>query len=84
MLGRERLDLGDDVRVPAECEVGFDPILDRGELEFLESGGFDHCERVVGELGQRRAAPLSQGLADRDACFVRASCRERAPPLLEE
>ena len=55
--GDQRLELGQDVLVAAEREVGLDPILERGEPQVLEPPDLVLRERLVREVGERRAAP---------------------------
>ena len=43
-------------------DVRLDPVLQAGELELLQPGGL-HARERLGELGQRRAAPQLQRLA---------------------
>jgi hypothetical protein len=43
--------------VPAERELGLDPILELGRVELLEAADLMAGEFVVGELDERRAAP---------------------------
>ena len=65
MLGDERLQLADELGVPAELELGVDPLLDRGEAQLLEAGDLALGEGVVGEVGQRLAAPERERLGER-------------------
>jgi hypothetical protein len=46
--------------VAAEREVGLDPLLERGEAEFLEPSDLGLRERLVGEVRERVAAPQVQ------------------------
>ena len=43
--------------MPAERQVGFDAVLERGQAQLLEPGDLVLRERLVGEVGQRRPAP---------------------------
>jgi len=63
----ERLELGDELVVPAECEVGVDAILQARELLLCEPSALPLRERLL-ELGKRRAAPECQ-------CFPQPRCR---------
>ena len=67
MLTDERLELGNELRVAAEREVGIDPQLERGEARSLEALGLRLRENVVGELGERLAAPEAERLAEQPA-----------------
>ena len=65
VLGDERLELADELRVAAEREVGVDPLLERREAELLEPDDRGLRERLVGEVGERGAAPERERLAQR-------------------
>ena len=65
MPGGQLLQLGDERVVPAERQVGVDPGLQNGEPQFLQPGGLGPGEGVVGQVGQHRAAPQIQRLAQR-------------------
>ena len=61
--GDELLELGHQRCVPADREIGLDPLLERGVPELLEvrrgvAGG------LAGEVGERRAAPERQRLGE--------------------
>ena len=61
--------------MPAECEVGLDPFLERGEPELLEVRRGLACG-LAGEVGEGRSAPERQRPAeavgcDRRLCAVR-------------
>ena len=62
MGGDELLQLADDVRMPAEGEIGLDPALERGQAQLLEPLDRRLRERLVGEVGERWPAPESEGL----------------------
>ena len=70
LRGDDRLQLGDELAVAAEREVGVDPVLERGEPQLREAGGLGRRERLLRELGERRAAPERERLAE---------CRPRRP-----
>ena len=75
--GDQRLELADDVAVVPEREVGLDPPFECGEAELLETRALVPGERL-GELGQRRAAPERQRVAQQLASPARASPCESA------
>ncbi len=57
VLSDERLELPDKVDVPAERQVDVDP-LDQGvQAKLLKPADLVLGERLIGELGERRAAP---------------------------
>jgi hypothetical protein len=60
----QRLELRDDVVVAAERQVGLDALLQHRQLQLLEPRDLDAAERLGGELGQRRAAPAVERLAE--------------------
>ena len=60
MLGDERLELADELVVAPEREVRVDPELDRRQPDLLEPGDRRLGEALVGEVGERRAAPQRQ------------------------
>jgi hypothetical protein len=43
--------------VISESEVGLDAVLEGDQPELLESSDRSLCERLVAEVGQRRATP---------------------------
>ena len=57
MLGDERLELGDDLRVAAELKVGVDPILKCGEPLLVETCNLGPRPLLVLELRQRPVTP---------------------------
>ncbi len=48
----------------AEPEISLDPLLDGGEAQLLQSKPLTPGERVTFELGERRALPHAEGLAE--------------------
>ena len=84
----ERLELGDERRVAAECELGVDALLDRAEPHFFESLHLNARERLEFEVGKRAAVPQPLGTAQelcrstRIAGGQRLACRR--DQLLEE
>ena len=65
MLAHQPLELGDELGLTAECEVGVDARLERGQAEFLEAADLGLGERLVGEVGERRSAPQAESLAQK-------------------
>ena len=63
MLGDQPLELSDELVGAAEGEVRIDAILQRGEVKLFEPIDLTLRPRLVGELGEWRAAPKRQGLA---------------------
>jgi hypothetical protein len=50
--------------VAAEREVGLDPLLERNESQLLQPSDLGRCEVLVREIGERRAPPERQSLAE--------------------
>ena len=81
VLSDKRLELPDEVDVPAERQVDVDPLDQRAQAKLLEPTDLTLGERLVGELGERRAAPHRERFVQqRDArsgspaaCAVRPS-----------
>ena len=84
VLGDKRLQLGDQVAMAAEREVGFDPLLECRQPELLQPRDLDLGERVVRELRQRRAAPERERLAQLAAASSARPAAERPSSLLEQ
>jgi hypothetical protein len=63
VLGRDRLQLADQVGVAAARQVGVDALLERGEPQLVQPCDLGLRERLVGEVGERRAAPQRERLA---------------------
>jgi hypothetical protein len=77
------LELGDDVRVPAELELCVDEVLARRQLELLEPADLRRGERLVGEVGERRTAEQRQGGADQLRALLSARRASLCDELLE-
>ena len=90
MLGAERLELGHELALPPEGELGLDPVLDGCEAKLLEPLDVDARERLELEVGERSPLPERLGSAqlsrreDRVPCCERlTTAREQALELLE-
>ena len=79
LRGDERLELGDELCVAAEREIGLDPLLQRDRAQLLEPGDLRLRERLVEEVGERGATPERERLAQR-ALGGSRDLRPRAPP----
>ena len=79
MLGDQLFDLAHDVGMAPEGEVRFDPPLERQHAELLETSGDRIQQGVVREVGERRAAPQCECLAER-----RRGTRPHPPPRVPE
>ncbi len=61
MLLHERFQLRDHASVLAPLQLRLDARLERGEAKLLEARDLVLSERLVGELGERRATPELEG-----------------------
>ena len=78
MLGGERFQLADQLGVLAERQVGLDALCQTVEARLLQAGDLGLGEGLVAEVGQRRAPPHRQRLAQYGAAAdasPAASCR---------
>jgi hypothetical protein len=62
LLG-QRLELAGDLGVPAEREIGLDPLLERRDVQLHQTSDLRLRERLVREVGERRPTPQRQCLA---------------------
>ena len=76
----ERVELGNEHRMPAERQICVDPLLEEPEPHLLEPGGFGRRERLV-QLGERRPAPERQRLCEDSGRVRRIPARERRTSL---
>ena len=63
MLRDELFHLAYELGMAPECEVGVDPSLEGREPQLLDPADRRLRERLVGEVGQRSAAPQRERLA---------------------
>ena len=78
VLGDQTLELADELAVPAEGEIRVDAILERGEVKLRQPADLALSPRLVGELGEGRAAPEPR--ASRRLCAA-AGGSARARPV---
>src|SRR5581483_6086660 len=64
VIDDEALELGDDLRVSAELELGFDLLLDHRESELFEPQSLSACKLLVAKVGQRLAAEEGERLPE--------------------
>jgi hypothetical protein len=64
VLRDERLELADELVLPTEPELGFDPVLEGRQPELFEPDDLALGEGVVAKVGERGAAPQGQGLGE--------------------
>jgi len=62
--GGQRLQLTDQIRVPAEREIGFDTVLEDPGPQLLQPRDLRVRERFIADVGQRRTAPQRQRLPE--------------------
>ena len=84
MLGDEPLELGHDVGVAAERQVGVDALLQRRGVALLEPGDLGLRERLVRDVGQSRPAPQRERLAQPRGGVGGSLARERLAALVHE
>ena len=58
------LQVRDQIRVPAECELGLDPGLERGPAPLLQAGDLGLREALIGKVRERRAPPELERLPE--------------------
>ncbi len=80
VLRDQPLELGDEVAVASEREVGLDPLLERREAKLLEPPDSRLRKRLVGEVGERGPAPQPQ----RRAQLPRSDSRLRGIRLADK
>jgi len=56
----ECLQLSDQVMLQTEREIGVDPFRHCAQTKLLQTADLVESERLIGEVGQRRAAPQSE------------------------
>ena len=84
MRGDELLQLTGERRVPTGGQIGLDAQLERLEPLFLQARDRGLGERLGRQVGERRPAPQSQGLAHHGGGLLGLPCGERSPSLLDE
>jgi hypothetical protein len=70
VLGREALELGDDVRVPAEDDVSVDSIFERCDPQLLETGDVRLEGALEAEVRQRWTTPEGEGVAQAERGLI--------------
>ena len=77
----KRFQLADQLRVAAQRELGLDALLDGGQVKLLKPGDLALRKRLVRELGERRAAPQPERLAQQLQRPLRGPPDERPAAL---
>ena len=83
VLGDQGLQVGDEIGMASELELGLDPILDCRRPQLLEPGRFCPRKRNVGAVGKRGPAPQPVCLPERRRCPCRLAGAEIGPGLLD-
>lgn len=65
MPAHELLQLGHELLVEAELQIGLDPVLERLHVQLCQAFRLAFGERLVRQLRQRRAAPHGESAAER-------------------
>ena len=84
MRGDDRLQLDDEIGVPARGKVGLEAHLERDEAALLQARGLAGHERLVREVGEGRTAPQRERLAQRRRGVLRTARGERVAAVLDE
>ena len=79
----QRLELGREIGVAAQLQLGVEQVLRRGEPQLLEAADLDGGERLVDQVAERRPAPKAERLAELLGTRLRRVARARlgAEPL---
>ena len=83
LLDDERLELGDDVGLAAELEVGADPLLARNEAQFLQPSDLGLGEVIEAEVGKGRPTPEPERLPEQNCPLARLCCPRADKQTLE-
>ncbi len=84
VLGDQALELGDELAMAAEPEIGVDPILECRDSKLLEPDDLRVSERLPGEVGERRPTPERECRPQGVGRTSGVARPERRPPLLAE
>ena len=80
MLDGERLQLRHERKLAAQCELGVDSFLDRGETKLIEALDLHTGERLELEVGKRSSVPQGHRARKSSARSDHVAGRERFPP----
>ena len=84
MLGHQRLELGDQLLVPAEVELCIDEILARDETELLEPVHGALREGFVGDVEEGGTTPECERLLERGDAIGRLAASRAKHEILEQ
>ena len=79
----ERRHLAQDLRRAAELQLGGEALLERDEPQLLEPGDLALRKRLEREVGERRATPEAERLAERGGTFRRLELPRSGQRILE-
>jgi hypothetical protein len=80
VLANERVELAHDLGVPAAAEVGLDARAQASEAEVAEPRDLGPREALVGNVGERRAAPELERVPQRGRRLPRLAVDELLAP----
>ena len=83
MLANERLEFPDQTSVPAERELGLDPLLEGFELQLIEAEDLAGRKALRSEFAERPAAPERESFPKPAQRIVRRQLPRLADELLE-
>jgi hypothetical protein len=81
VVAYERLKLSDNLAMAAERQLGLDQLLERGDLQVIETGDLALREWLIGQLLQRRTAPQRQRPLERQDGPLRMTAGQLTPPF---
>jgi hypothetical protein len=84
VLGDQRLELSDHLGMAAQRQPCVDPQLQGSHSHVGEAGDLALGERLVGEIGERLAAPEPEAFVERGGGLPRTVRRQLVPGLREE
>ncbi len=83
MERHQGVELRDERPVPAELQVGVDPLVERDQARLLQVRELGVRNAVVGQVGQGRAAPEGERLAEQRRGGLGAGAGRACAELLE-
>ena len=83
MLARDVLELGDQLGVAPDGQVGLHAQLQRGQAPLFQPSDLGRRERQRGDLGQRRPAPERERLVQRRRGLLRVARGQRLATILD-
>ena len=81
MLATQRLELANQFPLPAESELGFDPLLERPEAQLLQTLDLDPHQPLQIEIRQRAPTPERLSCSQRTRRGRGITGCERLPPV---